>query len=360
MRDIVIEVCSRKGEDGLRTWDDIRIHLNELLGKENHTPKTYQQIWKEHIEIINSPNTLDELKKAKYKIQDQNRIYNNKLKSESRFEALLEVVEEGLKKFEPIPLPTVTPRTGDNKGVVAINDWHCGAKFKNSLGHYDFEIMKSYVARYLENVKSNIELYDIGEVLILNLGDMIDGHIHVSTRIESEFNTAIQTINVAEVIAQFIKGIYETGVKIKFGCVLDNHSRIIGNFKDHLEDESFGVIIEHMVFLRLQGFDIDWVHNDIDPNIGHIYFANRNLSWVHGHLDTPKSVQDDLTKMIGVQVDEVFIGHRHHYMAMDGVTQCPAMVPPNGYAYNKRLASKYGQLMKIYTREQEITLATYF
>lgn len=360
MRDIIIEVCSRKGEDGLKTWNDIRLHLNDVLGKDNHTPKTYQQVWKEHLEVTHSQSILDDLQKATYRYQDQRRVYNAKLKTDSRFEALLEVVENGIKELEPIVLPKVIRRKGVNKGVVNINDWHCGAKFKNSLGEYNFEILKQYVAQYLDNVKDNIERYNVDEVLILNLGDMIDGHIHVSTRIESEFNTAIQTILVAEVIANFIIGIYETGVKINFGCVLDNHSRIIGNYKDSLEEESFGVIIEHMVFLRLNEFDIEWVHNDIDPNIGFIHFAGRNLAWVHGHLETPKSVTDDMAKMIGIQIDEVFGGHRHHKLSVDGFTQCPAMVPPNGYAYNKRLVSKYGQLMKIYAGSQEIELVTYF
>lgn len=360
--DIIVNACSTRKERGL-TWDELRLELNEILGWDNLTPRTYQHYWKQHEQVLQVDDTLDLIYKETVKSRDRARINTERLRDTARMEVILDAYREGRTDSFPVFEIVSTPK-GHNKAVIAVNDWHVGANHKNYLGEYSVDIMRDYIEIYLNRCIADIELFNVDEVLILNLGDLIEGNIHVSTRIQAELDAVEQSILASELLANFIGGIYTTGVKVNVGMVLDNHSRIHPNKKDAIEKESFGLLVGEMAKLRLMidgcHDDINWIDNEIDNNIGFAHFNGLNIGWVHGHLDDPKNSNAKLDKLLGVQIDILYSAHYHHLMMKDNIIQCPAMIPSSEYAMDKRLSSRAGQLMTVFDGETQAHMITYF
>src|SRR5699024_10250549 len=75
--------------------------------------------------------------------------------------------------------------------------------------------------------KENVETLHIA-----NLGDLIHGSIHVSTKIQSEEDVIQQIIRVSEYLKDFIGEFLELGINVKYYNVVGNHGRTESNKKD--------------------------------------------------------------------------------------------------------------------------------
>lgn len=356
--EIIIEVCSKREENG-HTWKEVTEILNERLGKTNQTARTYQHIWRQYSKVMSADETLELLYKERVKTNDRARINTSLLRDTARLEVILDAYRENRTDKFPRFYSKERAMT-ELKSVIGINDWHIGAKHKNYLGEYSVDIARQYISDCANEWVHYIEKFNVGEVLIINLGDLIEGNIHVSTRIQAELDAVEQTLLAGELFANFIGIIYETGVKVNVGMVLDNHSRIHPNKKDAIEKESFGLIVGEIAKLRLMvdGYhdDITWIDNEIDNNIGFAHFAGKNIAWVHGHLDDPKSSNAKIDKLLGVQVDLLLSAHYHHLIMKDNLIQLPAMIPSSEYAMDKRLSSRAGQMMIVFDGDTQINI----
>ena len=348
-------MCSRRGEEGLETWEDIRIYLNDLLGKNNSTARTYQHIYKEYLDNEIAPEVAVEAQKAKYQLQDVKREYAAMIRNESRLDNLMEAVRHGLKDIKPLDFTPVARPTGDNYMVVVASDWHIGSKHKNFRSEYSVEIATKRVMTYAEEVVLRARKENAGEILILNLNDLIEGNIHLSTRIQAEMDAIQQSIYAGKLFARFINYIaVNTGCKIKVGKVLDNHSRINKNKKEHIEAESFGFFVDFIAQERCKGSNVAFIGNPVDNNVGFTQFGGKEIAWVHGHLDTPARVKSSLEALVGINIDIIFMAHRHHVHITDNIVQAGSLKGTDEYAFDKRLFSKASQTTVVFN-DREIS-----
>lgn len=363
MRKTVIEIASKRGVDpNIKTWNDVRLILNEILGKNNSTPKTYQEIYRQHLMVDNGEEIIQDITKEKYKLQDIKREYTNLLRTQSRIETLNEQIITSLENYKPIEWRTDFPvHEGTSKAVVNVSDWHIGAKHDNYMSEYSLEIARERVMDYACRVVEYIGMFGIDEILIINLNDLVEGNIHVGTRIEAELNVIHQTIEASMLLVDFITYIYnESGVKIKVGSVLDNHSRVNKNHKDHIEAESFGKLLDYIVQLRINNPNIRFIGNAVDDNIGFTQFYGKNIAWVHGHLDTMKKVKESMDEVMKLNVDHVFIAHRHHPIYEEYVVQVGSLKGTDSYALSKRLFSKASQTIMVFHKRDIIHITSLY
>ena len=47
-RNIVIEIASKRGFE-FKTWNDVRLECNRVLGRDNDTARTYQRIYQDYL-----------------------------------------------------------------------------------------------------------------------------------------------------------------------------------------------------------------------------------------------------------------------------------------------------------------------
>ena len=354
--DVIIDVCSRRGVDPeIKTWNDVRLLLNDMLGKNNLTPRTYQHIYKEYLDKTIAPELIRETRKEKYQLQDVVREYNSSIRDEARIDNLIEAVENGLRDFEPITFKPVNYSKSGRYAIAVVSDWHIGSQHKNYVSEYNLDIASKRVMKYAKRIVDEVNDKDIEELLIINLNDLIEGNIHISTRVQAEMDAVQQTIHASMLLTEFIRYIADnTNARLKVGSVLENHSRINKNKKEHIEAESFGKLIDFIVQDRIKDDRVMFVGNPLDDNIGLTQFGGLNVAYVHGHLDHPKSVKDKLDNLIGVQMDLVVMAHRHHILIDENVVQVGSLKGTDSYAFDHRLVSKASQTMIFFSDDELI------
>ena len=347
-RNIVIEIASKRGFE-FKTWNDVRLECNRVLGRDNDTARTYQRIYQDYLLVDGAYDIKEDIMKEKFKLQDVKREYISAIRNESRVEVLVEHLQGAIRALPAVHIEPYTIRLHGASCVATPADWHLGANHDNFMSKYSVDIATKRIGEYADAIIRECKSKVAKELLVINMGDMIEGNIHLGTRLEAELHAVDQTILAGELFANFLMKLRENlDIPIKVGWVLDNHSRIHANKKDHMEDESFGKIIMELTRLRLRETDIEFIGHTLDTNIGHIYFGGRNIVWVHGHLDNPDNVVSKLNNMLEFKIDELFIAHRHHFKTWQGLTQVGSMKGTDTYAKDKRLYSKPSQSIVVY------------
>ena len=360
-RDKVIEVASKRGLDPhIKTWEDVHVLLKDELGDECYSLRHIQRIYKEYLEDTYKVESVRDIQMEKYQLQDIQREYRAILRDKARENALLDMVKDKLSQFEPIPYTPHHYVVTSNYMVVIVSDWHIGAKYENFLGEYNFDIAKQRINRFATETVKKIKQHKPCEVLVLNLNDLIEGNIHISTRIQAEFDAVQQSIKAGELLAQFIAEVANYAPVVKVGQVLDNHSRINKNKREHIETESFGKIVDYIVRERVKHHNVSFIGNTIDDNIGFTQFGGEKIAWVHGHLDNPKTVKDKLTNIIGLTLDQVYTAHRHHIDYKGNVLQVGSLKGTDEYAINHRLGERPSQSITVFNEYEFIINNVFF
>lgn len=361
-RELIIKTCYEKGtEEHLKTWQSVTDYLNMLLQRNYKDSKTYRNVWNDHLIIVEGHEIKRDIQKEKYKLSDIAREYRNDIRTQARIEVLTDRTVHAINTLPKIFLKPFKSIQSDTTALVNASDWHLGAKHENYWSRYSVDIAKERVAYYAHEIIRYAKGHNVSEILILNLGDMIEGFIHVSTRIQSELDAIDQSILAGELFSQFIMKIRNTlRVPVKVGWVLDNHSRIHPNKKEHIESESLQRIVMEFTKLRLEKTDIEFVGNYIDSNIGHYNLNGKNIVWVHGHLDNPNTVVAKLQSGLPFKIDDVIIAHRHSTLIKENVYQVPSMKGTDEYAKDKRLFGNAAQSFRIYDGNNKITFEIIF
>ena len=350
--ELIFRISSLRGEHPeVHNWKSVALILNELLGRDSH----YTTYLRKYQGLINITGTRDAISQERIETQrnlEKERVRNRDalretravIRDEARLELLIDHMGQSIRELPPLKTH-VLEAPGDSEAVLLIGDWHTGAEFSNSVNSYNINILKQRVELLLAKTIDRIKSEGIGLLHVINLGDMIEGLIHVSARIESNMDAIEQTMFVSELIGNFLNELTSV-VKVKFYHVLDNHSRIHPNKKDHIEKENLGHIIPWYLSTRLQfNNNVTFIDDKLDNNIGLLEVEGFKFAYVHGHLDKPKTAFPKLTKLIGSMVDFVIMGHYHSFAIHDNVIINGSLMGPNEYAYNLRLVNKPEQLM---------------
>lgn len=358
----IVETCLNKGvQEHLKTWNDVHEYLNSILVKNYRDSKTYRKVFNDYLIRTEGHDIKREIQIEKVKLSDVKREYNASIRNEARISNLYEKILEAIRELPAIELKPIELVNSDAYALINVSDWHIGAKFDNYFGKYNLEIAKERVNEYAEVIIDECKRYNVKEALILNMGDMIEGFIHVSTRIQAELDAIDQTIVAGELFTQFIIKIHNgLQIPLHVGSVLDNHSRIHPNKKEHIEAESLARIIMEFVKIRLENTSINLVANVIDENIGYFNLGGKRIVWVHGHLDNPSNVKAKIQEGVKFHVDEVVMAHRHHIMMKEGIYQVPSMKGTDEYAKDKRLFGEASQSFRIYEGNKKITVEVIF
>lgn len=307
-----------------------------------------------------------ELKKAKVRLSDE-RIQNNaNVRLLARIDSLKEIAEEAADK-----VASAKPFNVVNKNIVlkskyvmtvCLSDWHYGIDVDNPFNKYNPDIAKERLNRFVNEVIAMANTYQPKEINIVNLGDLISGRIHSTIRLNNRIDAVTQTIEVAELLAEFINNVYSnTEAVVNYYDAIDNHSRVEPNLKESLAAESLVRIIHWFIKQRFVGMDDLGLHindNDLGPEFVTFKIHNFNVIGVHGHNDKMGSVVKNLTLMTRDQYDLVLTAHMHH-PAMEEENKC--VVVQNGslmgvddYSSNLRCSSFPSQNVIISTTDNPV------
>ena len=301
-------------------------------------------------------NLRDEIYKERCRLQDIQREKRNDLRVEARFENLLEVVKDNIgfmptyeiKDFKPIN------KNQDKKyAVLQLSDWHCGALVDNQFNYYNVDTMVDRATKVRNNALEYCKLHNVTDLVIEINGDMVNGAIHVSSRVESEEGVIQQVITVTDVLAKLINSMKPYFNSIKIVTTLGNHGRLTPNKSDSITNENFEMLIPTMLRDKLSDVKIidskglDFTKYEIDGKI---------IMVSHGQNDSMTKVISDFSKMFKIVPNEVHLGHTHSYT---DINDCDIKVTVNGsligsddYAVTIRKVTTPSQNLIVYEKDR--------
>ncbi|OPH61734.1 hypothetical protein BC351_00390 [Paenibacillus ferrarius] len=328
--DYKYRICRDRELLGIETWYDVANLLNKEF-EANWTESTYRKWFtnfqsgveysksqlsnNEYLQEIED-KTL-ELEKKTWQFRDQKRERTNAVRAQARFEHLKNEIDKSiasLKNEKPLnfqtpPFPSIVNK--GKKAVLLVSDWHYGADFSNSLNTYNPSVFRSRVEQLTTKALTYAERNNVTDLVLANLGDQVNGLIHVSSRVQASEDVIRQTQVVSEVLAEMtakFSGIFNT---VKVINICGNHARTIGNKTESVMKENFEKLVPWYLESRLKDFKNVEILIDADG-----YYIDEvegeKFVYVHGDLDYVSSAAKTLPQMLGIIPKFLFSGHIHH------------------------------------------------
>lgn len=299
-----------KHRDGL-TWDQVKDICNTLYNV-NYTSSCYKSKRDRDFYSAQYSDLKDRMKLSDERVQI-NAMIRRMSREETLKEIALDVAEKMNKEKILENYQLSKQKNSSSVGLLLIGDWHYGSEFFNCYNRYDPEISQNRVQKLLDKVIEKGEKLNLSTLNVVNLGDMISGNIHLPLRINSRVDVISQTIEVSELIAEFLNEL-SNHFYINYIAVLDNHSRIDPNKKESLDIENFSRITDW--YLRSRLSNINFLSNTVE-DIAVINILNHEIAAVHGHKDKPATMVSSINSFAKNKFDLICAGHYHSFSVDD-------------------------------------------
>ena len=258
-----------------------------------------------------------ELKKLKIQYQDQRRIYESYVRSDSRFEHLKDELMTNVQKLNEIhPLYTFESYKQNKYDVyreacLMISDVHLGMVINDSFNKYDMDVAKIRFNYLRDKVIEYCTLNNVSVLHVELLGDLPNGYIHTGTRINNEEDVISQIIDISELLSNFLHDISKYISAIEVYSTIGNHGRCM-SIKDNIQLENFERLIPWYLETRLKDCgNVEIIQTENKDDIIVYDIINEKIFACHGHKDKLGTIVDDLSKFLKVFPSEVHVGHYH-------------------------------------------------
>lgn len=304
-----------------------------------------------------------ELEKEKIRFQDQRREYKKYLRQDARWEHIVDILKEEINRVNRDNPLYINPHRhtfniGKNHAVLSCSDWHIGAKFSNYFGEYNIDIAKRRMQELLEKTVEYCNHHNVDTLHVEILGDNISGHIHMSSKIESDEDVISQTMSAAEMLSQFVSELANNIPNVKIYHCIGNHARVNPNIKENLDKENFERILPWYMEARIKSPNVEFVKNTIDDSIAIYDVLNTKIVAIHGDKDKLTTVMNDMMKMLHIFPNEIHLGHFHHHFEREEydceVSVNGSLMGTDNYAKNIRKKGTPMQKLKIYNAEGQL------
>lgn len=361
---------------------DLNIHRDSLRKAASTTPysgySVMQYFKKKYAceQVTDGGNYADEIdvkigqmRKEAKKLFDQRREFNklvDKLGREEHLEDRLVDAANRLNELQPLVEQKEFIHYGDNEAIVVFADWHYGLVADNIWNHYDTDVCRERVEKFVSKVMNRLLLHECKRLHVVLLGDAAHGAIHTSCRVASEELVCDQVMQVSEIMAQAISRLADCVDETVVHATYGNHLRTVQDKKDSIHADNMERLIPWWLQQRLKDrMDI------VFPSAEYyefLYFdvCGYKVCATHGDLDSVRDAGRKLNtlfmKKYGSGIDYVLLADKHHIEEFEelGIDSMivPSLCGVDEYANNKRLYSVPGQLMLVFN-EREGKDATY-
>lgn len=285
----------------------------------------------------------------------QNNAYIRRLSREQTIKDIAHDYAEVMNKSKILYHAGYDPYVTSCEGILLLSDWHYGMVCDNPWNKFDPDICVTRVNKLLDKVISIVQKNNIGHVNVLDLADLIAGRIHTQIRIESRFDVITQTMQVSEILAEFLNTLSKYCTVSFYSC-LDNHSRLEPNKKESMDLESLARLIPWYLKERLENnTNIKICENVFGPDIITCKVKGHNVIGVHGDNDKPTFALERLSLMTHQHYDMLCTAHFHHFECNEQhqsvVVSNSSLMGVDHYAEKLRLTSDPSQTFIIATEE---------
>lgn len=294
---------------------------------------------------------------SQYKEREWVNAYRRLIREDVRIDNLKDEIKLVVDKLNA--LPTITPKEinldpnlSKTEAVLLFSDLHIGVDCDNYYNKYNLEIAQERVNKLLTDVTYYCYLNNVQKLNVLNLGDLIHGVIHTSSRIEQEMDVVEQVMYAAEILSQFLNELTRLGIEITYRSVSDNHSRVIADKNQHIEKEQFSRLIDWYVAERLKNTSVQMIESSIDFGVGKFKVFDKTIMFAHGHQGNKNSSFQEFIGLTREWVDYICLAH-YHSPAIKDYQGCKiiingSIVGSEQYAFSRHLFTKPSQKLLIF------------
>ena len=320
-------VAKRKGEID-KSWEEIVDELGLNMSKDNfrkaslgaviertiHELEMKEKSTDEEIEKLDAK--IKEYRAERYKWMDVRASKRREERQYARTELLLEMIEQiAERKNETYPFlreSSCPYEALDNEGIIMISDVHYGLEC-NVVGNvYSPDITIERFKMLANKIIDYSELHKIKTLHIFFLGDLINGLIHTTTKLENKYQVIDQVLDMSEIISSFVYLLSESFEKIEVYYTSGNHERVNPRKEDNLNEEDFGRIMLRHMELRLNNIEKISIHTEVCTGILEADILDYKIFAVHGDKDRVQTCVGNLSRIMNEVPDFVLLGHYHH------------------------------------------------
>ena len=263
-----------------------------------------------------------EMKKERVKLQDERTQNNAYIRRLSREETIIGIANSLIDKMSiKRLLPngknyTIVDKTKDKKeAILCLSDWHYGICCNNYWNEFNPEIARE--------------------------------RINLTLRLESRFDVITQTLEISEILAEFLAELSQYVEVVEYYSCSDNHSRLEPNKSDSLDLESLCRVTDWYLPVRLQkeGINNIFINENIyGDDIITLNIMGYNVLGLHGDKDKNNaSTIDSISRMTEDHYDLICTAHLHHFSADEKnrtvIIGNGSLMGVDSYAKNLRLSS---------------------
>ena len=246
---------------------------------------------------------LNQIKDERIKLSTINIKHNAIQRAEARNDLFKEELIQAIGRLEPIKFSRkFEPKiVNEQTGVLCIGDEHYGTTinmeslFGEKVNVYNPQVFKTRMERLMNSIEDDTySIGSLGKLIIFDLGDSIQGIIHMSDLMKLKAGIVDCSIEYAEYISQWLVELSERlRIPIEYIAVGGNHSQIrsLNTKKGDLPEDNVAKIITQIVQLRLAN----------NPNITIAPYAECGFKTVQGvnilayHGDDTKDVNREIS-----------------------------------------------------------------
>ena len=301
-----------------------------------------------------------EIRKEKQKLFDERTALNKTLREQGRLESTFDVVKRAIQEYQPAKFNYEYHKDekSDNDLVIHLTDIHCGVEIESRFNSFNFEILKERLKKYITEILNIKYLYKSENAYVILGGDLIQGLIHVNSRIESKENIVEQIMKVTDLISNFLYNLSQHFNIVEVHTTAGNHSRSTASKEDSVRGENFDLLIPFAAKKELQNItNIHFKNNYLECDIATFIVRGHAIYATHGDKDTPHNVVYHMTQFARKAKmplpDVCYLGHRHRngLSTIDDVKviESGCIDGMDSYSIDKRLVG---------TPEQTVTVIT--
>lgn len=345
--------------------ETLRGFIRRRLLSEGNLPINQTLLSSRSIETISNDDLVEqkqELMVQQQKTRDEWTAYRKLLRDNSRVEVFIDELKNEIRKMPKLDVINYKgPILSKSEMVVCLSDLHLGAEFENGYNKYNKDIAIERLNKFTNEIIGYCKQLNIYKLHFLNLGDLIQGIIHPTLRLEQDLDIVNQIITSSELVCNMLVEIKKYVPELTYRSVTDNHSRSMVNKVENIEAENFNRLVDYYIETRLGNSKISFPKDNISVEVGSFKLDNGKLvMFSHGHEDKKTSVFQDFVGLSRQVPDYIFMGH-YHNAAEHTFQNCKVYI--NGsvmgtdlYAYSHRLFSKPSQKLVIFDRENVIDI----
>ena len=317
------------------------LEIQEYLEQENPTGVDNNLLEEIELEKI-------ELQKQQMKMRDQKREMTSKIRRLARLEHLEDYLKEVTEELEPVSLPVEQQQENNgSEAMVVLSDWHLGAEHNGRFNKFNSDVARYRINKVKQKTFDKVKKEEIQTLHIANLGDMVHGIIHVSTKIQSEEDVIQQVITASEYLKDFIGTFLQEGIYVKYYNVIGNHGRVTPSKNEvYGIEENFEKLILTILDTAFGQF-LNYESIGCQDGLIETEIVGKKFILTHGNFDKNTNAAHRLPQLLGYVPDYIISGHIHHDTSKDfGRTMHivnPSLIGADDYATSGRFGGRAGQ-----------------